>query len=80
MKKELGKKIIIWEPVFENQEEIENPLQKYQHSTKESLVVNSNIHEIAPREGFSTIKILCDQTMKKWHSLVILAKVNMDIQ
>ena len=36
---------------IEDEEEIVNPLQKYQQQASESLVVNNNIHEVAPEEG-----------------------------
>ena len=46
---------------LEDQEEIENPRQNYQHSERKSIVLNNNIYEIAPQEGFSTKIILYDE-------------------
>ena len=45
-------------------EEIANPLQNYQLQASESLVVNNNIHEIAPWEGLLTKKINLIKTVK----------------
>ena len=45
-------------------EEIANPLQNYQLQASESLVVNDNIHEIAPWEGLLTKKINLPKTVK----------------
>ena len=39
-----------------DEEEIANPLPNYQLQASESLVVNNNIHEIAPWEGLLTKK------------------------
>ena len=44
------------DPTIAAEEEIANRLQNYQQQASESLVVNNNIHEIAPGEGFLTKK------------------------
>ena len=41
---------------IEEEEEIANSLQNYQQQPSESLVVNNNIHEIAPGEDLLTKK------------------------
>ena len=53
------------ENILEDKEEIENTLQKYQHLASESLVVNNDIYEIAPGEGFSTKRILYDENYEQ---------------
>ena len=50
---------------IEDEEEIANPLQNYRQQASESLVVNNNIHEIAPGEGLLTKKICLIKTVKK---------------
>ena len=49
----------------EDEEEIVNPLQNYRQQESESLLVNNNIHEIAPVEVFLTKKILFDKNCKE---------------
>ena len=64
---------------IEDEEEIANPLQNYRQQASESLVVNNNIHEIAPGEGLLTKKIYLIKTVKSRHFHNFLAKVGLDI-
>ena len=50
---------------IEDEEEIANPLQKYQQQASESLVVNNSIYEIETGEGLLTKKIIFDQNCKE---------------
>ena len=49
---------------IEDEKEIAYPLQNYQQQASESLVVNNNIHDIAPGEGLLTKKFYLIKTVK----------------
>ena len=65
--------------IIDGEEEIANPLQNYQQQANKSLVVNNNIHKIAPRDGLLTKKILFDQNCEELAFSQFLAKLGLDI-